>query len=238
VRGQHSAFSIQVEKKESPNFNNRDPAVVLEYVVLHYTGMGAEEWIRAVCDPSSELSAHYLIDEEGRVMQFVGENKRAWHAGKSYWRGITDMNSASIGIELVNPGHDKGYRQFPAAQIAALKALATDLVRRHGLRAEGAFLAHSDIAPTRKKDPGELFPWGELAVDGLGLWPDVLPMDYRYLDECDAVDVLEAIGYETSDFPAALTAFQRRFFPDNLTGLLDDETVARMRALKRQGAGE
>src|SRR5579862_38456 len=118
----------------SPNFDDRDPAIPLHYIVLHYTGMktGAEALAR-LCDPAAKVSAHYVIEEDGRVFRLVEEGKRAWHAGKSCWRGVSDMNSASIGIELVNPGHQYGYRAFPAAQIAALKTLMRDITKRHGM---------------------------------------------------------------------------------------------------------
>jgi len=203
----------------------------MRYVVLHYTGMGAEEWLTAVCDPKTELSAHYLIGLDGAITQLVEETKRAWHAGESFWRGITDMNSASIGVELVNPGHERGYKPFPSLQISALKKLLNDMVRRYGLNSADFLLGHSDIAPTRKKDPGELFPWQELALDGLGLWAGPLPGDYKYFDDCSLQELLGDIGYDARDLEAVLAAFQRRYVPDNVTGTPDIETVARIRAI-------
>ena len=153
----------------SPNFNDRADGIKLAYIILHYTGMkDAASALERLCDPAAQVSAHYMIDEDGSVIQLVDEAKRAWHAGKSFWRGITDMNSASIGIELVNPGHEFGYRPFPAAQITALKKLLHEIIARHGMNRKSCLLGHSDIAPTRKQDPGELFPWEELAKDGLG----------------------------------------------------------------------
>src|ERR1700733_422901 len=157
------------EPHPSPNFDARDPSVPLQTIVLHYTGLKTgEEASARLCDPASKVSAHYVIEEDGRIFQLVDEKNRAWHAGKSFWRGITDLNSTSIGIELVNPGHQFGYRAFPAAQIAALKPLLRDIMWRHKMP-PSALLAHADIAPVRKEDPGELFPWQDLAKEGLGV---------------------------------------------------------------------
>ncbi|NTU76837.1 MAG: N-acetylmuramoyl-L-alanine amidase [Alphaproteobacteria bacterium] len=181
-----------------------------------------------LCDPLAEVSAHYLIDEDGALTQLVEESRRVWHAGQSFWQGETDLNSASIGIELVNPGHEFGYRSFPAAQITALTKLMTEIVARHGLDPKIAPLAHSDIAPLRKQDPGELFPWKDLAQQGLGLWPVPATEDYAPFDEADVQVLSEALGYGPS-----LLAFQRRYHPENLTGIADRETVARLRALKK-----
>lgn len=218
----------------SPNFNDRDADIALDSIVLHYTGMkDAASAVARLCDPEAKVSAHYVVDEDGSVSRLVDEAKRAWHAGKSMWRGITDMNSASIGIELVNPGHEFGYRPFPKAQIEAVKALIREIIARHHMEAEAALLGHSDIAPTRKKDPGEFFPWQSLAQEGLGLWPVLAAQDYASSDEDDVDEMLCAIGYDTSDLEAALLAFQRRFFPDNMTGVADKETVARLRAIMR-----
>lgn len=227
----------------SPNFNERRASVLLEYVVLHYTGSkkGDEEWLDAVGNPAVELSAHYLVRENGTIVRVIEESQRAWHAGVSYWRGVTDMNSASIGIELANPGHPYGYRPFPAVQIAALTELLFDIVERNGLNAQTCLLAHSDIAPTRKQDPGELFPWKGLAQAGLGLWPEPGPDDYRDCEQREIVRLLQTIGYfcendsslESPVARAALLAFQRRYYPEGLTGEPDGETIARLRALTR-----
>lgn len=225
----------------SPNFDERDPSVSLQYIILHYTGMasGRDALIR-LSDPLAKVSAHYLIEEDGQLFQLVDENKRAWHAGKSFWRGITDMNSASIGIELVNPGHQNGYRSFPTAQMVTLKTLLHDLVRRHSLSASTAILGHADIAPGRKEDPGELFPWQDLAKDGLGVWPTTQSSDYGHAEDDEVQNLLRAIGYDCPDdgaydraTRAALLAFQRHYQPDNLTGTPEKETVARLRAMQR-----
>ena len=145
----------------SPNWNERRLPVWM--VVLHYTGMPtAEEALERLTDAAAEVSAHYLIDEEGKVTRLVPEDKRAWHAGQAYWRGITDVNSASVGIELVNPGHEWGYRPFPQAQMEALIPLLADIVKRHKIPYANV-VGHSDVAPARKDDPGELFDWPLLA---------------------------------------------------------------------------
>ena len=158
----------------SPNFNDRAPSVALCYVVLHYTGMktGAEARER-LCNQAAKVSAHYLIEEDGSIYQLVDEDKRAWHAGESFWRGVTDMNSASIGIELVNPGHEFGYVPFPEVQIEALIELSRGILTRHLIPPQRV-VGHSDVAPARKVDPGELFPWEQLAANGIGMVPPPL----------------------------------------------------------------
>jgi N-acetylmuramoyl-L-alanine amidase len=154
-------------EEPSPNFNERRLPVSM--VVLHYTGMqSAAKALERLKDPAAEVSAHYLIDEDGTVVRLVDESKRAWHAGRSFWRGITDVNSASVGIELVNPGHEFGYRPFPDAQMEALVPLLGDIVRRHDIPRANV-VGHSDVAPARKTDPGELFDWDMLARYNLTL---------------------------------------------------------------------
>jgi len=226
-------MTLTIRQTPSPNFDARKPVVPLQFIVLHYTGMkSTEEALARLCDPAAKVSAHYVIDEDGRVFQLVDEKYRAWHAGESYWQGIMDINSASIGVELSNPGHEFGYRPFPPAQIQALKKLIHDIMRRHHLP-EGAILAHSDIAPERKEDPGELFPWRELAAEGFGLWPIPQEADYAPADEIKIHKLLSSIGYNCSpeNENKALLAFQRRYYPEKLTGKPDSETVARLRAL-------
>ncbi len=204
----------------SPNYNDRKSGVPLQYVVLHYTGMpDAASALARLCDPVAEVSAHYMIDEDGTSYALVDEAHRAWHAGKSYWRGQTDINSASIGIELANPGHEFGYRPFPNAQISALQLLLRDIIARHGLDPKNCLLGHSDIAPMRKHDPGELFPWRDLAREGLGLAAEDLPT----IDLSSAADIVKlqatllGIGYDCPQ-----------------TGVMDDETRLVIEAFSRR----
>ena len=158
----------------SPNHGERKSAI--DMIVLHYTGMkSGEDALARLTDPSAKVSSHYLVYEDGRIDQLVPEARRAWHAGLSVWKGITDINSCSIGIEIVNPGQEFGYRDFPDAQIDAVIALCRDIVARHKIP-PARVLAHSDIAPQRKQDPGEKFPWGRFAASGVGLWVEPSPL--------------------------------------------------------------
>src|SRR5881397_3083891 len=158
---------LDLVERPSPNFDERQLPVSM--IVLHYTGMpDAEGALDRLTSPESKVSSHYLIDEDGTIYRLVDEAKRAWHAGKSRWRGITDVNSASIGIEIVNPGHEFGYRPFPEPQMDALVPLVADIVARHGV-ARANVVGHSDVAPARKQDPGELFDWARLAKLRLAL---------------------------------------------------------------------
>jgi len=218
-----------ITDRPSPNHDARPPDTPVDMLVLHYTGMEtAEAALARLCDRAAKVSAHYLIDEDGAVVRLVGEDRRAWHAGVASWRGHTDINARSIGIELVNPGHEFGYRPFPEAQTAALIELARDLVARHAIPPRNV-VGHSDVAPSRKMDPGELFDWPRLAAAGIGLWPDES-------DHCDrdpeAVRVLlTEVGYDVSDFPAAIRAFQRHFRPARVNGRIDWETARRLAGL-------
>src|ERR1035438_2816744 len=150
----------------SPNFDARTAPP--DMIVLHYTGMptGAEALAR-LRDPLAKVSAHYLVEEDGRIFVMVPEGRRAWHAGVSFWKGQRDLNGVSIGVEVVNPGHEFGYRPFPDVQIAAVIGLIADIRTRWSVP-DNRILGHSDIAPARKKDPGELFPWDRLARAGQG----------------------------------------------------------------------
>lgn len=213
----------------SPNFDERDQPISL--VILHYTGMeSAEAAIDRLRDPGAGVSCHYLVDEDGRVLRMVPEDKRAWHAGQSYWRGMTALNACSIGIELVNPGHEHGYRPFPDAQIEALIPLLADIKDRHGIT-RGNVVGHSDIAPARKQDPGELFPWGRLARLRLALpRPTQNLMDPNWTDSGFLL-ALERFGYDVADPLAATVAFQRRFRPELIDGTIDGECRALLLAL-------
>jgi N-acetylmuramoyl-L-alanine amidase len=213
----------------SPNFDERGLAISM--IVLHYTGMAsAEAAIARLRDPEAKVSAHYVVDEDGRVLRLVEETKRAWHAGRSHWREIDDVNSASIGIEIVNPGHELGYRPFPEAQIDALVRLVADIKQRHGIT-RGNVVGHSDIAPTRKQDPGELFPWGQFARLRLALpRPTKNLMDPGWAD-AGFLLALERFGYDVSDKLAAVVAFQRRFRPELIDGEIDAECRCLLLAL-------
>jgi N-acetylmuramoyl-L-alanine amidase len=208
----------------SPNFNER--LLPVSMLVLHYTGMPdaaqAIDWLR---NPASQVSCHYLVAEDGQVLRMVDEEKRAWHAGRSFWRGVTDVNSASIGIEIVNPGHEFGYRPFAEPQMDALIPLVADIVTRHKIRPPYV-VGHSDIAPARKEDPGELFDWGRLAKLGLAMpRPSRNLMDPTWTDGGFLL-ALERYGYDVSKPKEAVVAFQRRFRQENIDGVIDGETRA------------
>jgi N-acetylmuramoyl-L-alanine amidase len=205
----------------SPNFDERDAPITI--LVLHYTGMAdAASAIERLADPVAKVSSHYLVAEDGQIVRMVPEEKRAWHAGKSHWRGLDALNAHSIGIEIVNPGHELGYRPFPDAQIDALIPLVSDIMKRHGIT-RGNVVGHSDIAPARKQDPGELFPWGRLAKLRLALpRPTKNLMDPHWSD-AGFLLALERFGYDVTDPLAATVAFQRRFRPELIDGTIDGE---------------
>ena len=200
----------------SPNHDARGDAPI-DMLLLHYTGMkSAQAALERLCDPAAKVSAHYTIDEDGTVYAHVPEARRAWHAGVGHWAGASDINARSIGIELVNPGHEFGYREFAADQIAALTTLCHSILMRHPIPS-WRVLGHSDVAPARKEDPGELFPWAQLAKAGVGLWPQVIASD---LD----AKALTRFGYDP-DAPQdkLILAFQRHFRPKKLDGQWDRE---------------
>lgn len=223
----------------SPNCGERRDMAGADLLVLHYTGMeDAAAAVRRLCEPGSEVSCHYLVFEDGRVVQLVPESARAWHAGVSSWQGASDINSRSIGIEIANPGHDNGYPDFPRPQIEAVIALCRDIVARRGIRADRV-LAHSDIAPARKKDPGEKFPWGQLHRAGVGHWVRpariVNEQSWRFGENGEKIHALQNLfreyGYGLSpsgEFDQAtedvVTAFQRHFRPALVDGVLDAST--------------
>ncbi len=217
----------------SPNRDARPPGAGIGLVILHYTGMasGAAALARLV-DPEARVSAHHLVEEDGTVHTLVPEAERAWHAGHSFWRGRERLNDLSIGIELVNPGHAHGLRPFPAAQLAALEDLLAGIFGRWGL-GPVSVVGHADVAPERKLDPGELFPWPRLAGAGLAIWPErVRP---RPPDVGTADRLLATIGYRPPADARArtfvLAAFQRRFRPWRVDGRLDAETMGRLEAV-------
>lgn len=208
---------MDIVEMPSPNCDERHAAI--DMLLLHYTGMqSADLALARLCDPRTKVSSHYTIDEDGTVYAHVPEGRRAWHAGVSYWAGETNLNARSIGIELVNPGHEFGYRAFAQAQIAALIVLCQEILGRHPIPAERV-LAHSDVAPARKQDPGELFPWRSLATAGIGLWPE--PQGQS------APENLARFGYDPHvSQQMRFYAFQRHFRPHKLDGVWDDECGA------------
>ena len=231
----------------SPNFDaRRGPP---DMVVLHYTGMQTGEAALArLRDPEAKVSSHYVVEEDGRVFRLVPEERRAWHAGRSFWKGERDCNAASIGIEIANPGHEFGYRPFPEVQIAAVIDLLAG-VRERWTIPDGRIVGHSDVAPDRKQDPGELFPWKALAEAGHGLWAEPAAAPGAPLtvgDEGPGVFALQAgltrLGYDSApsgrfedETATIITAFQRHWRPTQVDGLADGETRARLMALLRIG---
>ena len=228
----------EIRDLPSPNHGPRRPGAAIDMLVLHYTGMRtAGAALDRLRDPAAKVSAHYLVDEAGAVFRLVPEERRAWHAGRAFWAGETDVNGRSIGIELANPGHRHGYRPFPEAQMAALEALCRDILSRRAVPA-GRVLGHSDVAPGRKSDPGELFDWRRLARAGIGFWPEIEPPPAGF--EAGPVAAmrrgLARLGYAVApgggdmdaEATAALLAFQRRWLPANLTGAWDPPTAFRL----------
>lgn len=204
-----------IHDSPSPNFNARRHGGAVDMLVLHYTGMeSAQASLDRLRDPAAEVSAHYLVEEDGTIHRLVDENDRAWHAGVAYWRGERDVNSHSIGIEIQNQGHEFGYRDFPDVQINAVIALSQRILSRHPIPAMN-IVGHSDIAPDRKTDPGELFPWARLAQNGIGQFPERGVETDRDLD-----DLLTEIGYDP-DAEHRVQAFQRRFRPEKIDGNAD-----------------
>jgi N-acetylmuramoyl-L-alanine amidase len=210
--------------RPSPNFDDRTSPISM--LVLHYTGMpDAEGAIARLLDPEAKVSAHYLVDEDGSVVRMVDEEKRAWHAGLSYWRGISDVNSASIGIEIVNPGHEFGYRPFPEPQMDSVVRLVADIIERRQIR-RGNVVGHSDVAPARKQDPGELFDWARLAKLRLAVPRPIKNLVDPLWTDSGFLLALERFGYDVRDREAAVTAFQRRFRPEHIDGVTDGECRA------------
>ena len=224
---------MKLLERPSPNHDARPDGIAVDILLLHYTGMAsAEAALARLCDPAAKVSAHYCIDEDGSVSRLVPEARRAWHAGAGHWAGADDVNARSIGIELVNPGHEFGYRRFPEAQMAALMDLAWEILRRHPIP-PARVLGHADVAPLRKQDPGELFDWQGLASAGIGLWPRD-PVEAAVLPSEDAFKAGLArfgYGYLEADLGAVVTAFQRHFRPAAVTGEADRETRLRLAAL-------
>jgi len=215
----------------SPNYDLRNTDMVVDMLVVHYTGMvSATAALERLCDAKSKVSAQYCIDEDGRIYRLVAENLRAWHAGASYWRGETNINNRSIGIEMVNPGHEFGYRPFPARQMDAFRELALDILGRYQIPARNV-VGHSDVSPMRKCDPGEFFDWYAMAEANIGLWPR--EADHPELAPMKIKNILADIGYDVRDLSATLRAFQRHYRPTRVNGRLDFETARRIVGLRQ-----
>jgi N-acetylmuramoyl-L-alanine amidase len=228
----------------SPNHDER--GVGVDMLILHYTGMKtAQDAIDRLRDPAAAVSSHYVVNEDGTVFRLVAEDRRAWHAGASHWRGHTALNARSIGIEIVNPGHEWGYRDFPVLQLAAVCDLCLTILARHDIPQRNV-VAHSDVAPDRKSDPGERFDWRALAENGVGLWPE----DAADLGTTGAIRdavtlrpvraALAEIGYRVAPEGAldpalsgVLRAFQRHWRPQAITGQADDGTLVRLLGVQR-----
>jgi N-acetylmuramoyl-L-alanine amidase len=235
--------SLSIRDHPSPNHDAR-PDGRVDMLILHYTGMKtAREAVDRLCDPEAKVSSHYVVDEDGSVLRLVPEDRRAWHAGVSYWRGHTVLNGRSIGIEIVNPGHEWGYRDFPVLQMAAVCDLCLGILSRHPIPARN-IVGHSDVAPDRKEDPGEKFRWDDLARNGVGLWPVEVPdvgsggivRDVAALRSVRGA--LAHIGYQVAPEGAldpalstVLRAFQRHWRPEAVTGQADVGTRARLEAM-------
>jgi N-acetylmuramoyl-L-alanine amidase len=237
---------VRIAEAPSPNHDERPAGVPIDMVVLHYTGMtSAEAAIARLRDPAARVSSHYIVEEHGRVWRLVPEERRAWHAGLSFWRGNVALNDRSIGIEIVNPGHEHGYRDFPLMQMAAVCDLCLSLFSRHEIAARNV-VGHSDIAPDRKEDPGERFDWEGLALEGVGLFPSGVPdlgTGGAVRDAASLRDVRAAladIGYRVAPagpldpaLATVLRAFQRHWRPEAITGQADAGTLARLLAVAR-----
>lgn len=236
---------MDIIEAPSPNFDQR--TVPPDIIVLHYTGMQTgPEALDRLRDPEAKVSSHYLVEEDGRVFRLVDEARRAWHAGVSFWKGERDINGRSIGIEIVNPGHDWGYRPFPDVQITAVIDLLAAIRSRWSVE-DARIIGHSDVAPDRKIDPGELFPWKRLAEAGHGLWVEPPPAPGLPLAEGEegaGVFALQAgltrLGYDCApsgkfdaDTKTVVSAFQRHWRPERFDGVADGETRARLIALLR-----
>jgi len=230
-----------IRDRPSPNHGPRPPDGRVDILVLHYTEMAdAEAAIARLSDPAAAVSAHYLVDRAGGVVRLVAEDRRAWHAGVSAWHGLADINGRSIGIELDNAGHAGGLPPFPEAQMQALARLALAILARHPIP-PGNVVGHSDIAPARKRDPGERFDWRWLARQGVGLWPAALDAPCPSAAPAGPAETLArlgALGYAVAPDPAAaLAAFQRRYRPMSIDGRLDAETAWRIHRLAEAVAG-
>jgi N-acetylmuramoyl-L-alanine amidase len=239
---------IVADVAPSPNFDERKDAHPPDMILLHYTGMPTgEAALEQLTKAATKVSSHYLVFEDGRIVQCVPEERRAWHAGEASWAGESDINSRSIGIEIVNPGHEFGYTDFPLRQVAAVISLCKSIITRRGPISADRILGHSDVAPARKQDPGEKFPWGLLSESGVGHWVRAAPLNLEGMglkpgDRGDSVTrlqrTLRSYGYgleETGNYDEAtrevVIAFQRHFRQARVDGIADPSTLLTLRAL-------
>jgi N-acetylmuramoyl-L-alanine amidase len=239
--------SVVAEVAASATHDERKDGRAPDIILLHYTGMqSAQEALERLCSPESKVSSHYFVFEDGRIVQSVPESRRAWHAGVSNWAGETDINSSSIGIEIANPGHDFGYPDFPKRQIAAVIALCRGIIARRDIKPERV-LAHSDVAPSRKQDPGEKFPWRLLAASGVGLWvsPSRITDKGPRLAFGQEGDGVRSVQRALADFGYGVpvngifdeatrdvvAAFQRHFRPAQIDGVADRSTLRTLHKL-------
>ena len=243
-------MSLRVQETPSPNHDGRPTDQPIDMLILHYTGMeSGQAALNQLRDPEKKLSSHYVVEEDGTVFRLVPEERRAWHAGISHWRGHSPLNGRSIGIEIVNPGHRWGYRDFPVLQLASVCDLCLGILSRHPIPARNV-LAHSDVAPDRREDPGEKFDWPQLAQEGVGLWPDGVPDLGPMKAARDAASLREVrraltnIGYLVAPegpldpaLSTVLRAFQRHWRPEAITGQADAGTLARLIAVARLCSG-
>ncbi len=237
-------MSLTIREALSPNHDERPAGEPVDMLILHYTGMRtAQDAIDRLRDPEARVSSHYVVDEDGTVLRLVPEDRRAFHAGVSYWRGHTGLNARSVGIEIVNPGHEWGYRDFPVLQLAAVCDLCLSILSRHRIPSRNV-VAHSDVAPDRKEDPGEKFPWSDFARNGVGLFPVEMPDLGSTGAVRDPVSLrpmraaLAHIGYQVAPegeldpaLSTVLRAFQRHWRPETVNGQADAGTRARLNAL-------
>jgi N-acetylmuramoyl-L-alanine amidase len=238
--------SLTIRDLESPNQDDRPAGTPIDMLILHYTGMqSARAAVERLRDPAAKVSSHYVVDEDGEILRLVAEERRAYHAGVSYWRGNTELNARSIGIEIVNPGHEWGYRDFPVLQLAAVCDLCLSILSRHAIPARN-IVGHSDVAPDRKEDPGEKFDWEQLARNDVGLWPFDVPDlgTTEAVRDAEGLRVVRAalgeIGYRVAPegaldpaLSAVLRAFQRHWRPEAVTGQADAGTRARLLGVVR-----
>jgi N-acetylmuramoyl-L-alanine amidase len=237
--------SLRIRDLPSPNHDERLPGTPIDMLILHYTGMKtAQEAIDRLRDPATGVSSHYVVDEDGAILRLVPEQRRAHHAGVSHWRGHNNLNARSIGIKVVNPGQEWGYRDFPVLQLAAVCDLCLAALARHPIPARNV-IAHSDVAPDRKQDPGEKFDWRSLAENGVGLWPhDAEDLGTGGVADAGALievrRTLAEVGYRIEptggfdpELALVLRAFQRHWRPEAVTGEADAGTLARLRGVLR-----